>query len=303
MVFSRLYSALINKKWFYDFRHIDERVLLINKFLQHDIPEEWNAKNYSETHPIEYRASSQKESSSDEVNSYDDAPNNSIAVLPLKGDMIKDGTWCSYGTGEIAAMMREAADSEKILGIVLDVDSGGGAVDAIAPIVDAIQYVHSKKKCVVASIDLCASAAYYASIYCDEIIANNMISAEVGSIGVMCSIVDYEKYYESEGIKVHSIYSDLSKYKNEPYEAAKKGEYGKIKSEQLDPLAKNFQDAVKKQRCNLDTKIEGILEGRVFFAQDAKANGLIDDIGNMDFAIARCRRKCEEMTINDYINS
>ena len=93
-------------------------------------------------------------------------------------------------------------------------------MDAIAPLVDAILYARGKGKAVVAHCDLCASAAYYAASYCNEIIAANEVSAEFGSIGVMMSFPDYAKYYESAGIKVHTIYSNLSDYKNAPFEAA-----------------------------------------------------------------------------------
>ena len=120
--------------------------------------------------------------------------------------MLKYGTYCSYGTMEYADLIREAADSSNISSVLCDIDSGGGAVDAIAPLVDAILYARSKGKAVVAHCDLCASAAYYAASYCNEIIASNTISAEFGSIGVMMSFPDYAKYYESAGIKMHTIY-------------------------------------------------------------------------------------------------
>ena len=94
------------------------------------------------------------------------------------------------------------AHSANSSSVFCDTHSGGGAVDAIAPLVDAILYAKSKGKAVVAHCDLCASAAYYAASYCDEIIASNTISAEFGSIGVMMSFPDYAKYYENAGVKV-----------------------------------------------------------------------------------------------------
>ena len=52
--------------------------------------------------------------------------------------MLKYGTMCSYGTTEIAAVIKQAVSAPNISSIILDMDSGGGAVDAIAPLVDAI---------------------------------------------------------------------------------------------------------------------------------------------------------------------
>lgn len=296
MGFSNLYYSFLSKKFFIDLRRVDERIMLIDKFLKHDTLD-FSAQKLSDREPLQMSvyASDSK--------SYSDAPEKSIAVISLKGDMMKEGTMCAYGTSEIAEQMNEAINSQNIEGIVLDIDSGGGAIDAIPPLLDAISNAKSKNKCVVALCDLCASAAYYVASYCDEIIASNTISAEFGSIGVMMSFADYAKYYEDNGIKVHTIYSDLSSYKNAPFESAKAGDYKAIKEEELNPLAKKFQNAVRSQRPNLDTKVEGILNGRTFFAEDAQKNGLIDNIGNMDFAVSECRKKCADAKISNYIKS
>ena len=145
---------------------------------------------------------------------FSDAPEDSVAVIPLRGDMLKEGTMCSYGTEEIAAVIREAADARNITGIRLDIDSGGGAVDAIAPMLQAIAYSQAKGKPVVASCDLCASAAYYVACQCDRIVADNSLSAEFGSIGVMTQLADYAGYYEKAGIKLHHIYHGLKQAEN-----------------------------------------------------------------------------------------
>jgi protease-4 len=165
---------------------------------------------------------------------------------------------------------------------------------------DAISFSQSQKKPVVACCDLCASACYYVACHCNKIIADNDISAEFGSIGVMMQFPDYAKYYEKQGIKVHTIYSDLSTHKNAPFEAALKGEYKSIKEEMLNPLAREFQQAVKSHRPNLDDKVDGILNGRMFFAKDALKYGLIDAIGNRDAATEEVRRLAASMSLEEY---
>ena len=113
---------------------------------------------------------------------------------------------------------------------------------------------------------------------------------------------DYAKYYEKEGIKVHTIYSNLSEYKNEPFELAKEGKYELIKSEVLDPLAQKFQQAVRERReGKLDEKVEGILSGKVFYAEDALKNGLIDSIGSEQKAVDRCRELAAAATFEEYM--
>ena len=287
MAFSTLYYTILNKPFFIDLRRIDAQAVLIDKFLSRDIAD-MSGVRLSDSKPIM------------KAGKYSDAPEGSVAVITLKGDMLKDGTMCSYGTEEIAAAMCEAASSPKIIGIRLDMDSGGGAVDAIPPMLDAISFSQSQKKPVVACCDLCASACYYVACHCNKIIADNDISAEFGSIGVMMQFPDYAKYYEKQGIKVHTIYSDLSTHKNAPFEAALKGEYKSIKEEMLNPLAREFQQAVKSHRPNLDDKIDGILNGRMFFAKDALKYGLIDAIGNRDAATEEVRRLAASMSLEEY---
>lgn len=297
MAFSTLYYTILNKPFFIDLRKIDAQAMIIDKFLEHDI-KEFSNERLSDKTPIPLTAltSDMKASSGD----FNKAPEGSVAVISLRGDMLKEGTMCSYGTEEIAAVIREAALSSKIIGIRLDIDSGGGAVDAIAPMLDAIRFAQGKGKPVVASCDLCASAAYYVACHCNEIIADNAISAEFGSIGVMMQFPDYAKYYEQKGIKVHTIYSNLSSYKNAPFEAALKGDYKSIKEETLDPLAREFQQAVRNHRRNLDEKVEGILSGRMFFATSAMKVGLIDAIGNSDTATEEVRRLAADMALKHY---
>lgn len=303
MTFSNLYSAVCRGKWFVSFREVESNLLLVDKLLDHGVDNQ-DAGKLADREPIPLMVAATDGRSMKLKNSFSDAPQGSTAIIPVHGTMLKYGTYCSYGTMEYADLIREAADSSNISSVLCDIDSGGGAVDAIAPLVDAILYARSQGKAVVAHCDLCASAAYYAASYCNEIIASNTISAEFGSIGVMMSFPDYAKYYESAGIKMHTIYSNLSDYKNAPFEAAKKGDYASIRDEELDPLARDFQANVRKNRGNcLKLETEGLLRGRMFYAEDALKVGLIDSIGTQDNAVKRSREINSEMTIYNYINS
>ena len=246
-----------------------------------------------EKEPLGYFAISDN---GDKANEFADAPKGSIAVIPLKGVMRKYDGFCSYGADSLASVIIDAADSPNIDSIVMDIDSGGGAVDAVPPLVDAINYARKAGKPVVASCDLCASAAYWIASECDSIIANNDISSEFGSIGVMMSFMDMKPYYEKMGFKMHTIYAPESTHKNLPLENALKGEvdggadYSLLQDEVLSPLAKNFQNTVKKNRNNcLDTNAEGVLNGKMFWAKDAVKVGLADKIGNMSVAIKQAK--------------
>lgn len=217
---------------------------------------------------------------------YDEAPAGSVAIIPVKGTLLKYGTWCDYGTLELANIMIEAASHKNISSLVLDHDSGGGAVDAVPPMVQAIRRVKEMKKPIVSSIDLACSAAYWTASETDYLVLDNDISAEVGSIGVMMSFYDVQPMYEEMGIKFHSIYSNESGDKNLAFQEALKGNYDLIKEESLDPLARNFQATIKKNRAGkLNASVPGIISGKTFYAQDALKHGLVDRIGNSMTAV------------------
>lgn len=227
------------------------------------------------------------ENSDDKMGSiYDEAPAGSVAIIPIKGTMLKYGTMCDYGTEELAAVMLEAGSHKNISAIVTDNDSGGGSVDSVPPLVHAMRMVRAMGKPIVASMDLSCSANYWPATEADYMVLDNDISAEVGSVGVMMSFHDVQPMYEEMGVKFHTIYSNLSGDKNQAFEEALKGNYDLIKEESLDPLARMFQEAIKKNRAGkINLSVPGILSGKTFYAQDALKHGLVDRIGNKMTAV------------------
>lgn len=230
---------------------------------------------------------------------------NSIAIIPIHGTMLKNGTLCSYGTQEIADFMLDIASDKNVSGVILDIDSGGGAVDAVAPLLEAIQKIKNKLfKPVIAHCDLCASAAYWVACACDKIIAANNISAEFGSVGVMMSFVDVQPFYEKMGYKFHKINSSLSTEKNDAFYKALAGDYEKITKDELDPLAIMFREAVVSLRNGkfVADKDEANLKGKTYFAEKAKELGMIDSIGNRDSAISELIKLQSKYLVSNYLN-
>ena len=246
MAYSNLYSAICRGKWFISFSEVDANLLLVHRLLAHDASLT-NGKNLSEDTPIPFMTEAggrlMKHS-----NRFADAPKDSTAVIPLHGTMLKYGTYCSYGTTEVAAIVEEATQAKNISSILLDIDSGGGSVDAIAPLIDAIHSAQSKRKAVVAYCDLCASAAYYVGQLLQRDCGRQRGVRRTGQHRGDDELHGLREVYEDKGIKQHTIYSNLSDYKNAPFEAAKKGDYKAIRDEELDPLAKDFQESVKRNR-------------------------------------------------------
>ena len=306
MRISHLYYSVAHRPFFILPRTAEAESVLVMKLLEHDASLYGGSDKLADKRPpraafVGATGRTVVASAAQVKDGGADVPEGSVAVIQMRGTMMKEGTLCSYGTEELAGLMVAAAMDGEVVGLVLDVDSGGGCVDAVAPMTQAIARCRAMGKPVVASCDLCASAAYYVACHCDSVMANNDISAEFGSIGVMTQLADYAGYYEQRGIKLHNIYSTLSEHKNAPFEAALKGDYKSIKEEELDPLARQFQSSVKAHRPGLDLKTEGVLSGRMFMYDEAQRVGLIDGIGTLDDAVSEVRRRAAEAHLERYL--
>ena len=199
-----------------------------------------------------------------------------VVIVPLHGTMTKYETCTSYGTMEIADKINGYAADNSILGIVLDVDSGGGAANSIAPLVEAIKKFKASGKPIIAHCDTCGSAAFWVASQCDAIYMDNSLS-EIGSVGALVSIVDSTAANPTTGAKIISIYARESKDKNLAYREALEGKYSLMQDE-LSPLVQEFQSAVIAGRPNLKKDEDGVLSGRMFLSGKAIELGMADAV-------------------------
>ena len=210
--------------------------------------------------------------------------------------MLKEDTYCSYGTLTISNVIRDLGANADVAGIIIDADTGGGAVNSVPPLAEAITFARRSKP-VVCLADTLASAGIWSMSYCDEIWASNTISSSFGSIGVMYSYQIFsKKYLESIGIEEGNVYPDESNFKNLPFEELMKGNTEPLKVKVLSPLAKTFQADIKRNIKSIDLTVEGIINGEMFFAKDALKHGMIQGIGNIEDVVARIKKLAKSGT-------
>ena len=203
-----------------------------------------------------------------------------VAVVPLHGTMTKYRTCESDGTARLADVISELADDPSVVGMVLDIDSGGGAINSLPPLFAALDRVRSAGKPVYAHCDLCGSAAYWAAIHCDAVYLDNRFS-EVGSIGAFYHFVDTRAANPATGEKEITIYAPESSAKNYSYRRALEGDFAPAEKE-LSRTVRDFQGEVKSRRSALKADAEGVLSGAMFKAADALKVGLADAVRNLD---------------------
>lgn len=210
-----------------------------------------------------------------------DAPNNSIALISLKGELMKSSQMCGpMGMEVIGERIKEADNDARFAGILLLVDSPGGTVDGTEVLASIVK---NTKKPVLTYVDgLMASAAAWIGTGANEIWASTDTD-QIGSIGVLMSFADVQPYYERLGVKFHLITASTSEAKVKMYEDLRAGKYKDYQEQVLDVLDEKFMNAIKSNRPNVK---EEHLSGKVFFAKDLMGI-LVDQIGTLEEAVDR----------------
>jgi protease-4 len=201
-----------------------------------------------------------------------------IVIIPIHGTLTKYGSCFTTSTLEIADLLDEYRVDENIIGFILDIDSPGGSVNAIMPLIEAIRRVQNDGKPIISHCDFAASAAYWIASHTDSVVMDNPLS-EVGSIGVCCQIID-DREDKSTGERRLTIYAPESPDKNKAYRDALDGNFDQIHKE-LSEIAVAFQEAIKASRPNIKNKEPGVLTGATFTTTRAIELGMADSQGDI----------------------
>lgn len=222
---------------------------------------------------------------------FDKVPEGSSAVIPIIGPMMKYDYCGSPGTVSMANQIKEADSHKNINSKIFYIDSPGGMVDGLSTFANVIK--NSKKPSVAFTSGMMASAAYFAGCS-KEIIASEKTDI-IGCIGTMSQIVDFSEFYKEKKIKVKDIYAPQSVKKNEDMrEFQEKGTTTLYENSYLKPMAQDFIDFVKQERGSKLSDDPAILQGRSYVAELALQKGMIDAIGNFDYAVSRAQALARE---------
>jgi len=215
----------------------------------------------------------------------------SVAVIPVRGliahhmggmDESSGGTSCE----RISAMIDQVASDPAVATLLYDFDTPGGTVTGIETLGAKMFALRGVKHQIGMVNGMCASAGYWLASQCDEIVS--LPDGLTGSIGVRWTPhEDISAALEKEGIVVTEIYAGKYKTEGTPHQPLS-AEAKAFKQAQADAVYAKFLKAVARGRGVTPSAVEaGYGEGRVLFAKEAKAAGLIDRIGTMDETIGR----------------
>ncbi|EMD4808749.1 signal peptide peptidase SppA [Salmonella enterica] len=208
-----------------------------------------------------------------------------IAVIFANG-AIMDGeeTPGNVGGDTMASQIRDARLDPKVKAIVLRVNSPGGSVNASEVIRAELAAAKAAGKPVVVSMGgMAASGGYWISTPANYIVASP--STLTGSIGIFGVINTVENSLSSIG--VHSDGVSTSPLAEISMTKALSPEVQQMMQLSIEYGYKRFITLVAEARKRTPEQIDKIAQGHVWTGEDAKANGLVDSLGDFDDAVAK----------------
>jgi protease-4 len=182
------------------------------------------------------------------------------------------------------------AENDKIKGVLVRLESPGGAVGASQEIYRELIKIRARGKKVVASMgSVAASGAYYIACAADTIVANP--GTITGSIGVRSEFLTTQELFKKVGIKFNVVksgkFKDVGNMSRDmtPEEAA-------LMQGIVDDLYNQFLDDVAAARRLPRDSVRAVADGRVLTGRQALNLGLVDATGNYHDAVDQLARMC-----------
>lgn len=212
----------------------------------------------------------------------------SVGMVVIDGPIVSasDPWYGIKGTIEAAQELQMLDGDTNIIGTVLYLETGGGAVYALKPIIDVLNTL--EKPVVVYSKQILASAGYRIAANTNWIMMYHP-QGIVGSLGTMSSFSDMQPMLEKWGMKFFEYYATESSLKNKTFNDAKDGDGKALIKNILDPMNELFISDIKSLRGDrINNTEKSIYQGETFMANPQGISlGLIDSIGNLQDAVAK----------------
>lgn len=187
-------------------------------------------------------------------------------------------------------LLRRVGNDADIKGVIVRIDSPGGEVFASDAIWREMNLLSKKKPMVISMSDTAASGGYYIAMTGDPVVAYP--GTVTGSIGVVFGKANLHGLYDKLGVTkellsrgrfadIDSDYQPLSAAAREKLRVAIEENY------------RSFVTKVASARRRKFDEIEPLSQGRVWLGSQAKANGLVDELGGLDRAIELVKEKAK----------
>lgn len=217
-----------------------------------------------------------------------------IAMLVGEGDIVTgdpDGSLSSdsnIASGKFERVIRQVRDDGSIKGVILRVNSPGGDAVASDEILHELKLLSAVKPLVVSMSDVAASGGYFISMTGNSIVSYP--DTITGSIGVLYIRPNFHGLFDKLGIESDSLkrgkLADLD-FPDQPLSDAAQQKL----HESILATYQSFVGKVATARKKTYDQIDSLAQGRVWMGTQARDNGLVDQLGGLDQAIAVVRQR------------
>lgn len=191
----------------------------------------------------------------------------------------------------VKEQLTRATQDEAVKAVVLRINTPGGTVTASDIIHHELKTFKANRKIpMIASImDVGASGGYYIAAAADTVLAHP--SSVTGSIGVIMLTMNARGLLEKVGVEATAVTSGPRKDMGSPFRTMTTEERA-IFQGLIDSFYQRFLSVVQEGRPNLQMdQIKKLADGRIYTGDQAKAAGLVDEIGYLEDAVDLAKKK------------
>lgn len=213
------------------------------------------------------------------------AKEKSVALIIAQGDIVYGhADLGQIGSNDLTKLLRRARQDKAVKAVVLRIDSGGGSAFASELIrQEVLQLQKSGKPLVVSMGSMAASGAYWLAADADKIYASsNTITGSIGIFGafptIEKSLAEIGIFNDGVGTTTMAGQGSLTRPMSEDFRAAVQLN--------IERGYRQFIQIVADGRGMEPAEVEKIAQGRVWDGATALQLGLVDELGNLEDAVA-----------------
>ncbi len=199
-----------------------------------------------------------------------------VGVLEIRGIIVD--------SRQVLESLKRFAEDRQVKGILVRIDSPGGAVAPSQEIYRELARIHKegKKKIVASFGNVAASGGYYIAAAADKIVSNP--GTITGSIGVIMELSNVQELLDKIGVESYVIKSgelkDIGSITRPITEREKQ-----VLQSVIDDVYMQFVEHVAEGRGMAVEKVKLIANGSIFSGRQALGLGLVDTLGTFQDAV------------------
>jgi len=216
-----------------------------------------------------------------------------VAIISMSGSLSNGSAgygiyFGMLGYEDLRNILAQVVSNPAVSAIVLNVDSGGGAVAGVQETAQLLSRVNAVKPVVTYTGSMMASAAVWIGANASYVMASE--TAIVGSIGIIRVHMDYSESMKMNGVKATIIRAGEEKALASPYEPLSDQAKSNMQTQANQMYGIFIKDMAKARGIPVAQADTNFGQGREFLGKAAVAAGLIDAVGTLEDAFTKAQK-------------